>query len=122
MNVVQPEQAEEKKPLRFPIFESGKTLNQYRENIQLGYEHFLTGVLPSVHWIPYDWYRILVDDNFIEFDPDAYMTRNCFNTDTTEKEKAMLKRSQEYVWQLFEMAKKLKRNLYRNEPDEPSQH
>jgi hypothetical protein len=92
-----------------------KSINQHRADIQSGYTHFLEGILPSRNYIPYEWYQILCDDGFIEYDENADVKRNARYNDLTSREKAALVIGQEYVWELFTMAKELKRNIYEQE-------
>jgi hypothetical protein len=88
------------------------SLDTHRGNIQTGYLHFLNGILPRKQYIPYEWYRVLSDDGFLEYDEDADVKRNARYNDLTVKEKAALAMGQDYVWQLFELAKSYNKNIY----------
>jgi hypothetical protein len=85
-----------------------KSANALRREIQEGYQNFKTGILPSVHYVPYEWWAQLVDDGFIEYDNDATVRENKRCSQLTPDEKRRLHNGQQMVWLLFEMARQKK--------------
>lgn len=83
-----------------------KGANTLRREIQDGYMNFRSGILPSVHYVPYEWWEQLVDDGYIEYDPDATVRENKRCSQLTPEEKRRLHNGQQMVWLLFEMARK----------------
>lgn len=83
-----------------------KSANTLRREIQEGYMNFRSGILPSVHYVPYEWWAQLVDDGFIEYDNDATVRENKRCSQLTPEEKRRLHNGQQMVWLLFEMARK----------------
>ena len=77
-----------------------KSANAIRREIQEGYHNFRSGILPSVHYVPFEWWAQLVDDGFIEYD------KRC--SQLTPEEKRRLRNGQQMVWLLFEMAQRKK--------------
>ena len=83
-----------------------KGANTLRREIQEGYMNFRSGILPSVHYVPYEWWEQLVDDGYIEYDLDATVRENKRCSQLTPEEKRRLHNGQQMVWLLFEMARK----------------
>lgn len=83
-----------------------KGANTIRREIQEGYMNFRSGILPSVHYVPYEWWQQLVDDGYIEYDPDTTVRENKRCSQLTPEEKRRLHNGQQMVWLLFEMARK----------------
>ena len=97
-------------PTWSPMVMERKSVNQHRAEIQKGLELFRNGTLSQSMYIPYEWYRVLSEDGFIETDEDALIYQNKKCSELTPLEKQKLKRGQEYVWNLFELAGR--RDLY----------
>jgi hypothetical protein len=89
----------------FPIY-AVKSLSDHRKDIQMGYGHFMSGLIKQ-NYIPYEWYNVLQDDEFIVC--DMLLPKNCLWSNTTQTMKGNLSLAQGYVWQFFELAKKQKR-------------
>lgn len=89
------------------IFER-KPIHWHRASINLGYQHFLSGLLSHYAYIPYDWWGALVEDGRIEYDPDAEVKENLRFNQLTSDHKRKLRNSQQMVWLLFEQAKERK--------------
>lgn len=85
-----------------------KSANAIRREIQDGYMNYRSGILPSVHYVPYEWWAQLVDDGFIEYDNDATVSENKRASQLTPDEKRRLHNGQQMVWLLFEMAQRKK--------------
>lgn len=83
-----------------------KSASTLRREIQEGYMNFRSGILPSVHYVPYEWWEQLVDDGYIEYDPDATVRENKRCSQLTPEEKRRLHNGQQMVWLLFDMARK----------------
>jgi hypothetical protein len=80
------------------------SVNETRRQIQLGLVQFRLGLLSQKAYIPYEWYRQLCDDGYIEFDAGASLVHNKKFDELTEEDSLKLKRSQQYVWDLFQAA------------------
>jgi hypothetical protein len=90
--------------------------NAIRGEIQRGYEDYLAGVITHYGYIPHEWYRVLILDGFIENDKEAGIKHRTKFSQLSDEQKASLVKSQQYVWQLFELASKMKqKNLYTKE-------
>lgn len=83
-----------------------KSANALRREIQEGYMNFRSGIIPSVHYVPYEWWAQLVDDGFIDYDNDATVRENKRASQLTPDEKRRLHNGQQMVWLLFQMARK----------------
>ena len=82
------------------------TANAIRREIQEGFVNWKRGILPAVHYIPYEWWAQLVDDGYIEYDNDATVRENKRCSQLTPDEKRKLNNGQQMVWLLFEMAQR----------------
>ena len=108
-------QEEKEKQDYSPYLFEHRSINQLRREIQIGYEHFLSGILSTFEYIPYDWYKVLVDDGFIEYDENLKVANKRFK-ETTNEDDRKLKTMQLLMWDLFTMAKEQSRiNIYQNE-------
>lgn len=83
-----------------------KSANTLRREIQEGYINFRSGIIPSVHYVPYEWWAQLVDDGFIEYDNDATVRENKRASQLTPDEKRRLHNGQQMVWLLFQIAQR----------------
>ena len=83
-----------------------KSANAIRREIQEGYMNYRSGILPSVHYVPFEWWAQLMDDGFIEYDNDATVRENKRCSQLTPEEKRRLRNGQQMVWLLFEMAQR----------------
>lgn len=81
-----------------------KPVDAHRREIQAGYENYRAGILQAPGYIPFDWYDILVEDGFIEYDPDATLRENKRASQLTEVDKRRLSNGQMMVWELFKTA------------------
>lgn len=98
-------EAELERPDFSPRIYKRLPLMALRGKIQLGYENFLSGIITNYAYIPYDWWHVLVEDGFIEHDPDAYVKENKRFGELTSDDKRRLRNSQQMVWMLFELGR-----------------
>lgn len=87
--------------------------NQIRADIQEGYQNYRLGVLTQLIYIPYEWWGVLVEDGYIEYDDNATVYENTQVSKLDADQKRKLKNGQQMVWLLFNMAHQQGReNLY----------
>ena len=78
--------------------------NQIRADIQEGYHNYRTGILTQYLYIPYEWWGVLVEDGYIEYDDNATVYENVQVSKLDADQKRKLKNGQQMVWLLFNMA------------------
>jgi len=95
----------------FLIYEN-KSIAQLRSNINAGYQHYLTGVITSSGFIPFEWAFRLQMDGLIN-NPNIYEIKNKHWSQCTQAERKALVEWQSDVWQLFEKCGKVfTKNIY----------
>lgn len=100
--------SEREKPDYSPHIYERKSTDHLKHDIEWGYRNFLSGILSHRAYIPYEWWQVLVDAGYIEYDPDATVDTNPRMNSLTLDEKRRLKNGQEMVWLLFELAQRQK--------------
>jgi hypothetical protein len=96
----------------FNIYEN-KSIAQLRFDINEGYQHFLSGVITSSGFIPFEWAFRLQMDGFIS-NPTIYEIKNKLWSNCTQVERKALVEWQSDVWTLFEkLAPVNAKNIYK---------
>ena len=96
----------------FNIYEN-KSISQFRSDINDGYQHFLSGVITSSGFIPFEWAFRLQMDGFIS-NPNIYEIKNKLWTQCTQAERKALVEWQRDVWNLFvKLAAVNAKNIYK---------
>ena len=95
----------------FLIYEN-KSIADFRSDINAGYHHFLTGVITSSGFIPFEWAWRLRIDGFL-INPNIYEIKNKLWSQCTQAERKALVEWQSDVWQLFKQFRKVfEKNIY----------
>ena len=96
----------------FNIYEN-KSIVQIRSDINDGYQHFLSGVITSSGFIPFEWAFRLKMDGFIN-NPTIYEIKNKLWGQCTQAERKALVEWQSHVWMLYEKLASLNaKNIYK---------
>lgn len=95
----------------FYIYEN-KIIAEFRSDINDGFQHYLTGVITSSGFIPFEWAWRLQMDGLIS-NPNIYEIKNKLWSKCTQAERKALVEWQSDVWQLFEQfGKVFSKNIY----------
>lgn len=103
-----PADEREKPDYSYRIYDR-KSANELRRDIQQGFENFKSGILSHYAYIPYEWWQVLVDDGYIEYDEDATVYENARVNALSADDKRKLRNGQQMVWLLFEQAVKMRK-------------
>jgi hypothetical protein len=103
-----PADEREKPDYSYRIYDR-KSANELRRDIQQGFENFKSGILSHYAYIPYEWWQVLVDDGYIEYDEDATVYENARVNALSADDKRKLRNGQQMVWLIFEMAVKMRK-------------
>lgn len=95
----------------FLIYEN-KSIAEFRSEINDGYHHYLTGVITSSGFIPFEWaWRLQLDGKIRN--PNIYEIKNKLWSHCTQAERKALVEWQSDVWQLFaQFGKVFAKNIY----------
>jgi hypothetical protein len=95
----------------FLIYEN-KSIAEFRSDINAGYQHYLTGVITSSGFMPFEWAWRLQLDGLIR-NPNIYEIKNKLWSQCTQAERKALVEWQSDVWQLFaQFGKVFAKNIY----------
>lgn len=95
----------------FNIYEY-KGIAEIRININEGYHHYLTGVITSSGFIPFEWAWRLRIDGFLR-NPNIYEIKNKLWSHCTQAERKALVEWQSDVWNFFKQYGKVyAKNIY----------